>query len=313
MQGLIVILNPKSGSSGPDFRAQIEAALQKRSAAYEIRETQPELGAGEIARAAIQEGATHIAAAGGDGTIMSAVNGLGREGTAKLSIIPGGTANLLATALSIPADPDQAIEIALNGEERLLDLGECGDKLFALGLGLGLTERLVSQASAEEKEKLGRLAYLKAMLQELGAKPNRFEFQLDENEPQLAAGVAAVVANAGDIGGGLHFAPDAKMDDGLLDLCILHRFYWRDFVRLLWRGLRGDMKRDRVVSFYQAKKIRIESRPPLDLQIDGEVVDMHTPLEAKVRPHGLRMTVPREAEESPNLSGQAEEKASKPA
>jgi YegS/Rv2252/BmrU family lipid kinase len=302
MQGLIVILNPKSGSSGPDFRAQIEAALQGNSASYEIRETQPDVSAAELARAAAQEGATHIIAAGGDGTIMSVVNGLGREGGAKLSIIPGGTANLLATALGIPADPEKAVQVALTGQEQVLDLGECGDKLFALGLGLGLTEKLVSQASAEEKEKLGRLAYLKAMLEELGARPSRFKFQLDDNEPQLAAGVAAVVANAGDIGGGLHFAPDAKMDDGLLDLCILHRFYWRDFVRLIWRGLRGDLPEDRVVSFYQAKKIRLEATPPLDLQIDGEVVDMQTPLEAKVRPKGLRVTVPRMAEENTNLT-----------
>ncbi len=159
---LIVILNPKSGSSGEDFRAAIEAELQKRGAAYELRETTKEKGGDVLAQEAANDGALQILICGGDGTVMSAVNGLGKneksasqaqtEPEITLSIIPGGTANLLATALEIPHDVEKSVEIALAGRDQVIDLGRCGEHLFALGLGLGLTERLVSQASSEEKE-----------------------------------------------------------------------------------------------------------------------------------------------------------------
>lgn len=319
MNKTIVIINPASGSSGDDFRALVESELKERGVEFDMRETDPEKGGEEIARDAVANGATHLIACGGDGTIMSIVNGMGkyeaevrREETGTetqpapaepedepiLSIIPGGTANLLAGALEIPTDTKEAVAVAVAGDERIIDMGRCGEHLFALGVGLGLTERLVSQASAEEKEKIGKLAYVKAMLSEMGVKPATFTFKLDDDKEQLARGVAIVIANAGQIGGGLSFAPDAEMDDGVLDLCVLHRFYFRDVVRMAWRSLLGNLPEDRAVSFFQAKRIEIKSDPPLDLQVDGEVVDMTTPLVTRVLPRALRVRVPHvEAED----------------
>jgi diacylglycerol kinase family enzyme len=129
---LIVILNPKSGSSGEDFKAAIEKGLQSRGMEYEIRETTLEINGGQLAQDAVKEGATHLLACGGDGTVMSVVNGLGKIESKKaaeeapdttLSIIPGGTANLLAQALDIPTDTDEAIAVAVAGEDKVIDLG----------------------------------------------------------------------------------------------------------------------------------------------------------------------------------------------
>jgi YegS/Rv2252/BmrU family lipid kinase len=291
----VVILNPKSGSSGEDFHAAVETGLKERAVEYSLLLTQLDKSGGELAREAAEQGATHIIACGGDGTVMSVVNGLGKVENSQyitLSIVPGGTANLLAQALDIPTDTDEAIAVAVSGEDREIDLGRCDEYLFALGLGLGLTERLVSQASTEAKEKIGRWAYAWAMLKELGAQPVNFTIKRDDNQPHVQSGVAIVVANAGEIGGQMKFAPDAKMDDGLLDVCILHRFYVRDVVRLLWSTLLGRVREDRAVSFYQAKRVEILSDPPLDLQIDGEVVDLQTPLCVEVVPRNLKVRVP---------------------
>ncbi len=295
---LVAIINPQAGSSDDDFRATIESELQKRGADFEIRDTDPEKGAFPAIEDALKNGTTQILACGGDGTIMSAVNALARlekEPKTIFSIIPGGTANLLAQALGIPDTVPEAVEIALNGRDRLIDLGQCKDDFFALGLGLGLTEKLVSATSAEEKEKLGRLAYAKAMFAEMGQKPHRFTFKLDDGTEQKSAGVALVVANAGEISGSWKFAPDAEMDDGQLDLCILHRLGMRDLARLFWRGLFGKIKDDRVVSFFQGAKIEITTEPPLDMQIDGEVVDTKPPVVIEVRPKALKVRVPRES------------------
>jgi YegS/Rv2252/BmrU family lipid kinase len=289
----IAIVNPKSGSAGDDFRGVIETALQERGVAHEIRETTIERGGGILAQEAVEQGATHILACGGDGTVMECVNGVGKaKKEATLGIVPGGTANLLATALNIPrGDVDGAIGALVAGEDRVIDLGQCGEHLFALGLGLGLTERLVSQTSAKEKEVIGKWAYARAMMMELGARPHNFTLVLDGKKIR-ERGVALVVANAGEISGKLQFAPDAKMDDGVLDICVLRRFYFRDVLRMGWTTLFGDIRADRAVEFYQAKTTEILSDPPLDLQIDGEEVEQQTPLRVEVRPGALRVRVP---------------------
>ncbi len=301
---IVALINPKAGSSDDDFRAKLEAALQQGGADFEIKETDPEDGAISVVREAIENGASQIIACGGDGTIMSAVNGLARlepavdeeqtEPKTVFSIIPGGTANLLAQALGIPDDVEEAVQTALKGHDRFIDLGQYGNDYFALGLGMGLTEKLVSGTSSKEKEKLGRLAYAKAMFAEMGQKPHRFSFKLDGKAEQKSVGVALVIANAGEISDSWKFAPDAEMDDGLLDFCILHRLGARDLVRLFLRGLFGKIEEDRVLTFFQAKKIELTTDPPLDLQIDGEVVDTKPPLTVQVRPKALKVRVPAE-------------------
>lgn len=299
---VVVIINPASGSSDDDFRALVESELTLRGVEFELYETDPQKGGEEITRRAIDNGAKHLIACGGDGTVMSVVNGIANSksvGTTLLSIIPGGTANLLAGALKIPSDTKEAIAVAVSGRESVIDLGRCGEYIFTLGVGLGLTERLVSRTSAEEKEKIGKWAYVKAMLTELGSKPSTFTFRLDQTPEQRTHGVAIVIANAGRVGGKLSFAPDAKMDDGVLDLCVLHRFYLRDVMRMTWLSLWGKLPEDRAVSFFQAKRIEIKSEPPLDLQIDGELVDATIPLITEVLPHALRVRVPQEQPASP--------------
>lgn len=292
---IAIILNPGSGSHDEEFVQNVRAALEKSGREFICLETDPDKGAVPAVEKAIESGVQTIVVCGGDGTVMSAVNALGKsDADLKLAIVPGGTANLLAHALEVPLDVEGAMAAALDGDERRIDLGACGDTLFALGLGLGLTEKLVSGASSKEKEKWGKWAYVKAMLEEIGAKPSTFHYTLDGGEEQSARGVAVVVANAGTISGNIEFAPGALMDDGQLDLVILHRLDARDLLRLGWKTLFGALKNDRALTCVAGKHIQIKSNPPLDLQIDGETVDTRPPLQVEVRPGALRVAVPSE-------------------
>lgn len=298
---LIVIINPTAGDDDDNFRADVEKTLKSNGADYEIRETTPDITGEELAKQAIAQGARDIVVCGGDGTVMSVVNGIAKAqhesgaDDCTLSIAPGGTANLVATALEIPVDVEAAVKCAAGKtcDERQIDLGRCEQYYFVLGAGVGLTERLVSQTSAKEKETLGKLAYVKSMLADLGARPHHIKFKLDDRSSKRTGGVAVVVANAGTIGGKLDFAPRARMDDGLLDLCILHSFGLRDLLRIVWHSLTGNLERDRSVSFYQAKRIEIATDPPLRVQIDGESeTDLKLPLICEVVPRALRVRVP---------------------
>ena len=101
------------------------------------------------------------------------------------------------------------------------------------------------------------------------------------------------LVSAGAIGGNLDFAPDAKMDDGILDLGILHSFGLRDLVRLVWHSITGKLDKNRSVSFYQARRIEIATTPPLRVQVDGELEeDLTLPLICEVVPRALRACVP---------------------
>lgn len=305
---IALILNPGSGSNDEEFAHKVRAALDASGRPFICLETDPEQGAAPAVEKAVASAVHTIVVGGGDGTVMSAVNALGKaDADIKLAIVPGGTANLLARALSVPLDVEGAMAAALDGDERRIDLGACGQTLFALGLGLGLTEKLVSGASAEEKERLGKWAYVKALLEEVGARPSAFTYTVDEETEQTAHGVAVVVANAGTLSGKIEFAPGAKMDDGKLDLVILHRLNVRDFGRLAWKSVFGEVKSDRAMTCVAGKTLQIKSNPPLDLQIDGETVELRPPLRVEVRPGALRVAVPSEEQKTSFAQALAQE------
>lgn len=295
---IVVILNPKSGSGGKDFRRKVEKALREQNANYEVWETTPDCGGSELAEKARMRGATEVIACGGDGTVMAVINGLGADAESTLAIVPGGTANLMAAALDIPTDIDEAVEIALKGRVRRIDLGRRDETLFALGIGVGLTERLVEEAHSQAKERFGRWAYLMAMLKEVGVRPSTFQIKLDDGELKKDRGVAVVIANAGELGSGMRFAPHAKLDDGLLDVCILRRFNAGDVIRIGFRTIFGRLPQDRALIFYQARRIELHAHPPLAVQIDGEVVEAKTPIKSEVLPGALQVRVPPESSDA---------------
>lgn len=295
---IVAILNPASGSSDDGFREAVVGALDAGGAEYELRETTKERDGAALGREARAEGAAQVLACGGDGTVMAVVNGLGANEEGKppvtLSIVPGGTANLIAAALGLPTDVEEAVRVALEGEERDIDLGRRDETLFVLGIGIGLTERLVSQASSEAKEKVGRWAYVFAMLKEIGARPHRFELVLDDGKRVQDRGVAVVIANTGEMGHGMRFAPDARLDDGLLDVCVLRRFEVLDLLRIGARTLLGGLREDRALAFHQARRVELLADPPLEVQIDGEPVEAKTPIVAEALRGALRVRVARE-------------------
>lgn len=285
---LIVVINPASGSSDGNFKEMIEQALQNEGLTYEIRETSEENGPDEIARQARDEGAKFIVACGGDGTVMGVVNGLGTNHSVTVGIVPGGTANLLGKALGIPSDPAEAVQILASGEDRKIDLGCRGKALFALGLGVGLTERFVSQTSDGEKEKMGKLAYVSELAKDIGSPPISFQISLDDSTAFKVDGVGLIIANAEEFNG-VPVSPDAQDDDGLLDVCIITHFGILDAIRM---GVRAMMHADPGLLSYQASKVRITTETSLDVQIDGEPVDDGTPVEVYVLPKALTVRVP---------------------
>lgn len=286
-----VIYNPRSGSVTEETEKELKAGLAASKVAFEIYTVREGTDAKSLAASCIGKGVRHILASGGDGTVMAVINAILKSGEdVLLSLSPGGTANLIAAALEIPADVEKALKIAFGGEERRVDVGKCGDKFFALGVGIGLAEKLVSGTDDKLKDRLGRMAYALAALKEIRTPRRAFEIVGPEG-PITVYGVGIAVVNVGGIGDRIRFAPDARVDDGLLDVCVLKHLGVRDALRLAWRAVLGGLEQDRALDYYQWRALEIGTRG-LSLQIDGEAVDELTPISISVAPRAVRVTVP---------------------
>ena len=287
---LAVIFNPRSGSVDKETKSDLRESLEQSGRQFQMYIVEEGMDAETLALESIKAGSKQLLASGGDGTVMAVINAILKSGEdVVLSLSPGGTANLIAAALEIPSDVDEALKIALNGSEKRVDVGKCGDKYFALGVGVGLAEKLVSGTDEETKDKLGRIAYALAALKEMGT-PARAYHLVGPGGPRTVHGVGIAVVNVGGIGGRIRFAPEGKVDDGLLDVCVLRRLGIWDAIRLASKALLGGLEDDRAVDYYQWPGVQIATEG-LFLQIDGESVEDLTPVEITVIPEAVRVTV----------------------
>lgn len=288
-----VILNPQSGSVDAGTKEDIKGALKKAGVRHAILEIKEGVNGEELARQAIEKGARHLIASGGDGTVMAVMNAILKSGEdVLLSVSPGGTANLIAAALGVPTGVEDSLDVALRGRECRIDVGRTGERYFALGIGIGVAEKLVSGTDDAIKDRLGRIAYAWAGLRNIGAKPGRFKLISGDGQSQSVDAVGIVIANVGGIGDRLKFAPDAKIDDGLLDICVLHRLGFFDALRLGIKVLMGGVEDDRAVSYLQWRSVKVESEGRWPVQIDGEDGEFGTPLTAEAVRSAIRITVP---------------------
>lgn len=139
-----------------------------------------------------------VLAAGGDGTVMACVTGLAASGV-PLAVLPAGTGNLLALNLDLPSDLDDAVDVALHGDRRHLDIGalDGGADRFVIMSGLGFDAAMLRDANPTLKTRIGALAYVLSGLRQLRRRPARFRIRLDDQPPITRVGQGLLIANLG--------------------------------------------------------------------------------------------------------------------
>jgi YegS/Rv2252/BmrU family lipid kinase len=263
-------------------------------------ETSPADTGLELTRRAVAAGARLVFAAGGDGTVRACAQALARTGI-PLAIVPLGTANLTARALGIPARADRAIEAGFGGRDRLIDLasvaggGESahtGGISFAAMAGIGLDAAVVGATPLPGKRGLGWLAYALAGLTRLRMPPGDFTVRLDGGEPLSRRARCVVVGNAGLLPGGFVLLPEARLDDGLLDVGILAPSGVLGWPHLAGLVLTRSRRRNQMLERFQARRIEISAGADLPRQIDGEVIAPGRTLAVSVCPGALTIRQP---------------------
>jgi YegS/Rv2252/BmrU family lipid kinase len=289
-----VIINPASGVRGGASAArtrarQAAAVLERHGCAAEILITTHGGHARELAQGAQRRGAEVVVAWGGDGTLNEVGSSLAFTGT-PLGIIPSGSGNGLACELGIDRRPERALEDALVGDSRLIDVGEVSGQLFLNLAGVGFDAHIAREFASCRRRGLARYAWL--TLAHLGRyRPQTYTIDADGERRTIKA-LLVCVANSRQFGSGALIAPDAVVDDGRLNLVVVGaRPAWRT-IGSLPALFRGRVARLRDVWSRPAEAIRISAGAPMLFHLDGEPVVGGEVLSFRVHPRALAVRVP---------------------
>jgi diacylglycerol kinase (ATP) len=240
------------------------------------------------ARRAAREGRERILVAGGDGSLHYAARGLAGSGCA-LGIVPTGTGNDLARALGLDSDPLKAVERALAGSPRTIDLGSVNHNLYLGVVGIGFDGEVAQFVNDMTGWSFGPLAYPYALMRTLW----RFEppnIRVEHEQGQFEGrAMMALLANSPYFGGGMRIAPDASLEDGLLDLVIIEKLPRHLLLALFPRVYRGSHIKHPCVHHLRVQRAKLSADRPLTCFADGEAL-MPLPPEGatvEIRPRSL--------------------------
>ena len=294
MPRICVILNSTAGSISnlDDVVARIG-----RLPGAEIRLTNKPGAAVRFARAAIAKGREIIVAAGGDGTLNEVVNGIGENlGDACVGLIPLGTGKDFARTIGVPADVEAAIDLILDGRQRAVDLVRVtSDEVrYFVNVSAGGFSGLVDEKLTPEMKKTwGPLAYLRgaaAALADLRAYETTLAF--DNTESLRIELYNVVVANGRYIAGGTLIAPDASIDDGLLDVVLIPKRSAGELALVAAQIALGKHLSHDAIVFRRTAKLTVNSKPGMWFNVDGELVG-NEPARFEIVPRGLRFIAPK--------------------
>jgi YegS/Rv2252/BmrU family lipid kinase len=226
---------------------------------------------------------------GGDG-LTGAVAGELREGAGVLAVLPGGRGNDFARKLGIGSDPVAACELIAAGRERRVDLAEAGGRCYIGILSAGIDSDVQVIANGTRLP-LGTLVYAYGLVRALRAwRPASFDVTID-GERRTFRGCSVAVSNSGVFGGGMRLVPDARLDDGLLDVAITEDMPKHTYLRNVPRLFRGTHVDQRGFHVLRGREIAFAADRPFTAFADGDpVADL--PLTVRVLPAALRVLAP---------------------
>lgn len=303
---LCFIVNPAAGSGGFQ-KLVIEAAdhLSRLGCTVERVETNCKGDATHLARQAAEQRFDVAVAVGGDGTINEVCNGLVGTETA-LGVLPAGTANVYAADVGIPIwwplNPGavlNAAEVIVTGQRRRIDLGRLRltdgtERYFLMWCGIGLDAAISQAIKPGDTRRLGYAAWiLSGLMVTFDFMGTRATILTDEG---LVKGrvLLAVVSNGQLYGRIWRMAPEAKMDDGLLDVGIMMGHGWPSTMRHLAGLTFRQHVKDPDFHLYRSKLLSLSAREALPVHVDAEPVGT-TPVEIEVVPLALSVIVPQNA------------------
>ena len=290
-----IIINPVSGTGATPGTARTRAefaaeVVVRHGWTPEVFVTERPGHARALADAAVRRGVDVVAAWGGDGTANEVGSALAFTET-PLAIVPSGSGNGLARDLGIRRRPVLALEDALTGDTRRIDAGELGGRLFVNIAGIGFDALIAREFSTSPRR--GWRGYASLTVTHLRQyQPRTYTIETAEIRRTMQA-LLICFANSRQFGNGALIAPDARLDDGLLNLVAVG-------ARPIWETLRamptlftGRLTGVRDVWSAPFSEARVSAEDGLPFHVDGEPATAERSVIARVLPGALCIRVPR--------------------
>ncbi|HEU0000912.1 MAG TPA: diacylglycerol kinase family protein [Ktedonobacteraceae bacterium] len=295
----VLIFNPTSGistitekrMSPEETERAILEGLRVCGIEPQVLYTTIEDGGREMARHAAQDGAELVIAAGGDGTIHAAANGL--VGTQSiLGIIPTGTMNNVARSLNIPDTIPAACFAIANGETRAIDMGKINDHTFLEVAGVGLEAELAPSGEQIKHPELfsivrGIVSGLKTFF---GFKAANMRIAANGGKHHSYHALQVTICNTPFYGLHLQMAPDILMDDGLLDVVIYRNISKFGYLRYALSLLLGRRLDHTKIKYLRVRSLHVTADARMEIHVDGDPGG-YTPAQVTVLPAALRIRV----------------------
>jgi YegS/Rv2252/BmrU family lipid kinase len=286
---LCLIVNPSAGRGrAARLLPRVEQALRARGMSFRVERTDSLAHSRELARDALAAGEV-AAAMGGDG-LLGAIAGELRGTDGVLGVLPGGRGNDFARKLGIGPDPERACDVLAGGREHTVDVAEAGGRTY-LGIASAGFDSDVQDIANATRLPLGTLVYLYGALRVLRTwRPARWEVVIDGAAHEFT-GYSVAVANSGVFGGGMWLVPDARLDDGLLDVAFLGdrpKLAYLGGLRKVFDGSHVDAPEFRVL---RGRAVEFRADRPFTAYADGDPI-AELPARVRVLPGALRVIAP---------------------
>ena len=300
-----VIINPASaGGKTRRRQAQILNALERRlGKRYSLFVTKKPLEATFSARRAINEGSELIIAIGGDGTIHEAVNGFFADGypinsACQLGIINSGTGHGFAQTLGLPPSINEQLDVIRSGQARFIDVGRAvfsnnngrpKERFFVNECQAGIGGAVVKNVQSKHKKLGGLIAFGSIALSMAFRYPSQpMTVMIDSIHKITNSFIGIVITNGNYMAGGMNLTPQAKVDDGLFDILLIHE---QSIPQRLWNfpkiysGRHIDSPK---FSYYRGKSVVLTSSESVLFEADGELLGS-LPCAIEIMPFALQV------------------------
>lgn len=289
MRRIKFIINPISGKGNSDHLLPVIKSASKRFGfEYNYVFTKKPEQATTITKTAVKDKFDAVVSVGGDGTLNEIMKALIGSDT-KLGIIPRGSGNGMARHLNIPLDPESALAIIANFKSKKIDTSTLNNLPFVMMAGIGFDADIAWQFAQSDKR--GLTTYAKLAVQNFTTySPKEYRFQVDGKTYKRKA-LLISFANGSQYGNNFTISPEAKEDDGLIDVCILSKFPVITAPIVSLQMLTNTINNSPYLEIIQGKEITILDR--IDrINLDGEAIEINDSLHIKVNPLTLNIIIP---------------------
>jgi diacylglycerol kinase (ATP) len=287
---IALLVNPTSGKGrGARLLEPVAERLRSSGVDVDVVTGRDADEAFDRVRNRVAAGVDGVVAVGGDGLVNIALQVV--AGTdVPLGVVPAGTGNDIARALGLSlADPVAAVDLVVRGATRAVDLGRANGRWFAGVLGSGF-DSMVNERANRMSWPSGRSRYNLAILAELRTfRPVPYELVLD-GETWTTEAMLVAVGNGSSYGGGMRVCPDARLDDGLLDITVLGPISKPEFLRVFPTVYKGTHVRHPAVTVRRARQVSLTSSG-VTAYADGERVSV-LPVTCDAVPDGMHVFAP---------------------